>query len=347
MFKISTRIYLLVLAILILTAANGFLIVYYLIGSSNNNRIINRLENVRGLIQRTSKLVIMDKKDIANLNIELVNTVLDRYTSETDQSYFISSSEKVKKNLGVVQKKWKELKENIDIYFQNKDQKAKEEIIRLSEELWNYADNTVIMAEDKAGALKDRLMITFFVAGFNMLLLLTIFWISKRLIKDKLEYLASYDTLTNILNREAFLSYLSNAIRLSKRYKKKYCLIMFDIDFFKKINDTYGHQVGDSILRSVIKIISNKIRESDLLGRYGGEEFLILASEIDIEDGLIVAEKIRKSIKDRKFPKNIKLTISLGISVLKTKDTVDSIIKRVDKAMYHSKENGRNVTTAL
>jgi diguanylate cyclase (GGDEF)-like protein len=124
-------------------------------------------------------------------------------------------------------------------------------------------------------------------------------------------------------------------------------LIIFDIDFFKKINDSHGHQTGDEILKSITKIIKNEIRETDLLARFGGDEFLIISPETNIKNGKIIAEKIRESVEDKELHNNIKTTISLGITEYKDKDTIDSLMKRTDNALYQSKSRGRNNCSIL
>lgn len=117
---------------------------------------------------------------------------------------------------------------------------------------------------------------------------------------------------------------------------------MFDIDHFKKVNDTYGHDVGDYVLESISKIIKTSVRETDIFARWGGEEFLILCAEINIENTEILAEKLRESIGTYNFENVGNITASFGVTIYDEKDDRDTFLKRVDEALYEAKENGRN-----
>ena len=127
---------------------------------------------------------------------------------------------------------------------------------------------------------------------------------------------------------------------------------MTDIDFFKKVNDTYGHAVGDLVLKTIAKVIRSQLREYDIAGRYGGEEFSILLPFTKIEEAKMVAERLRKSIENKVINiskvnpdaevKEIKVTISLGIYEIKPDDEDDDLLKKADKALYEAKNTGRN-----
>ena len=119
-------------------------------------------------------------------------------------------------------------------------------------------------------------------------------------------------------------------------------MIMFDIDHFKKVNDTYGHTVGDYVLQTLTQIVRENLREIDYLVRWGGEEFIIITPETDIEKAEVLAERIRKATENYIFDQVGAITISLGVAQLKKDDTEDTFIKRVDDAMYLAKQKGRN-----
>ncbi len=151
-----------------------------------------------------------------------------------------------------------------------------------------------------------------------------------------LEYSATHDSLTNILNRGAVLSYLENDIKRSKRLKSSLSLLMFDIDFFKKINDTYGHLVGDEVLRQLTTITKDTIREIDLFGRYGGEEFLIILPDTNIEQAKILAERLIKRVRHYNFltsKTTLKVTISIGLTEYSSDESIDLIIEHADSAL--------------
>jgi len=347
MYKMSTKILLLALIIFILTIINGFLLTYYFINSSHDTEIITQLGLIRGLIQRSTLLALLKKYNKLNESIKQVDNILKQFTVKKKKYYFIISTKKLEKNIYNLKIRWNNLKDVYNNLKLTDNNDFRNKIIKKNEELWMLSDQTVLIAEHRAENLKNRLWVTFYVIIADIFLIIIIIWIIKAVIKDKLEYLANYDSLTNTLKRKIFYLYLNNFIKIAKRYNKIFCLIMFDLDNFKVVNDSYGHQAGDDLLKAAINIIMNHIRETDLLSRFGGDEFLILSPEIDLKNGLIMAEKIRESIENELFSNNIKTTISIGITEYKDNDDVDIMIKRVDDALYKSKNTGRNKCSAL
>lgn len=150
------------------------------------------------------------------------------------------------------------------------------------------------------------------------------------------------DRLTGALNRMAIETIMNAEYERAKRNKKPISIILFDIDFFKKINDTYGHNAGDYVLKKIVEIVKKNIRKSDYLIRWGGEEFLILLPETDIESAIKVAEKLRTLVENYQFKDIGKVTISLGVAQIKTGEKLDHAIKRADEALYLAKNRGRN-----
>lgn len=160
--------------------------------------------------------------------------------------------------------------------------------------------------------------------------------------QEKIRKLAETDFLTEIYNRRMFCHFLEVEVKKAERYSKEFPLIMFDIDHFKKVNDTYGHDVGDDVLTTTVDVIKRSIRKADIFARYGGEEFIIIQPNTVIEGAKVSAEKIRTVIEQNNFDKVKKITISVGVTMFKENDTTDSITKRVDDALYRAKNNGRN-----
>ena len=180
-----------------------------------------------------------------------------------------------------------------------------------------------------------------------ILLLLFLFYILG--INEKLKHIASIDKLTKLYNRNKFYEIAQNEIERAKRYKRALSLIIFDIDHFKRINDTYGHNIGDYVLLELSNLIKKNIRKNDIAFRWGGEEFIVLAPETDIDGASKLAEKLREAVENFNFDKVGKVTISLGVAEYnenKDKD-IDSLINRADEALYISKESGRNRVTIL
>jgi diguanylate cyclase (GGDEF)-like protein/PAS domain S-box-containing protein len=166
--------------------------------------------------------------------------------------------------------------------------------------------------------------------------------------EKRLRELSVTDVLTGLYNRLKFNEEIEREINRSKRYKLPLALIMFDIDHFKNINDTYGHQIGDNVLKEVSNLVREIIRTSDILARWGGEEFMILCPHTKNQDMKILAERLRKKIEEYPFSHGDKVTISVGASIYShSEDNADELLKRVDKALYEAKKNGRNIVKSL
>ncbi|EDP74082.1 GGDEF domain-containing protein [Hydrogenivirga sp. 128-5-R1-1] len=159
---------------------------------------------------------------------------------------------------------------------------------------------------------------------------------------EKFRYLSETDRLTGLYNKGKFNEVLQREIQRAKRYKRPLSLIIFDIDHFKKINDTYGHKVGDEVLKALAKLIKKNIRKTDFAARWGGEEFVILAPETNVEGAKKLAEKLRQAVETYKFPTVGKVTISLGVAQLEPDEKPEDFIVRADMALYKAKEGGRN-----
>lgn len=161
---------------------------------------------------------------------------------------------------------------------------------------------------------------------------------------------ATLDALTNLNNRRQFEIRLGQEISITKRQNNPLCAMMVDIDFFKSVNDTYGHAAGDEVLRTVAGIIKQALRESDIPARYGGEEFAVLLPFTHIPDAQIVGERLRKAVEstpitiyqDTEDEKQINVTISMGLAEYDGQESGETLFERADKALYEAKTNGRN-----
>jgi diguanylate cyclase (GGDEF)-like protein len=162
-----------------------------------------------------------------------------------------------------------------------------------------------------------------------------------------LENQATTDSLTGICNRRKFLELLHMKIQESRRYTMPLALIFFDIDHFKSVNDTYGHETGDHVLQELSSIVTGMIRQTDIFARIGGEEFVILMYNNDVKTGCELAEKIRSNVCLHSFPQMGTVTCSFGVSQFYPDDTAESFIKRADDAMYMAKQAGRNRVETL
>lgn len=161
----------------------------------------------------------------------------------------------------------------------------------------------------------------------------------------RLDRLASLDPLTGMMNRRMFLEVADKYLHQSFRQEESFYFLMLDIDHFKKINDTYGHKEGDNVLINYSKNIQTVLRENDLFGRLGGEEFGVVILEKTDEDALHVAEKIRTLVADQvhKVDQNsLPVTMSIGVASADTTSTLEDVMHRSDLAMYEAKKSGRN-----
>lgn len=160
--------------------------------------------------------------------------------------------------------------------------------------------------------------------------------------KQLFHNMAMTDPLTEIYNRYKFFEELAKETERSKRYGKEYSLIMFDIDRFKLINDTFGHQIGDSVLKELGRMVGGNLRKSDVFARYGGEEFIILTPETDSQSSAILAEKLKDLISSMDFCHVGHVTCSFGVAQHKGVMSGEDVVKLADDALYTAKSMGRN-----
>lgn len=205
----------------------------------------------------------------------------------------------------------------------------------------NYKLNTfpILFAGVKTTSVQVKKNLKPIVNALNLCL-------EKITLYEKLENLSIHDSLTGIYNRRYFNIRLEEEAKRAKKFAFEIALVMADIDHFKRINDTYGHLVGDVVLKQVAQIIRECIREIDFVARYGGEEFIIILQETVKEGALFVAERIRRTIAQqviKAFDEAIQVTVSFGIVLFPQHTSYPELLVDIaDKAMYKAKENGRN-----
>ena len=159
---------------------------------------------------------------------------------------------------------------------------------------------------------------------------------------DELKILATTDSLTKVNNRYAIMNILATEINRSRRYNEPLSVLMFDADHFKEINDNYGHDVGDVVLFDLAKTVQKSLREIDIIGRYGGEEFLVLMPNTAIDDAQIRGERVRSAVEKHCFETVGTVAISLGLVQCNSDEDVDGLFRRLDQLMYRAKDAGRN-----
>lgn len=162
---------------------------------------------------------------------------------------------------------------------------------------------------------------------------------------EEQRYKATHDPLTSLPNREAYNERAFHELHRFKRYGHPLTLAVCDLDHFKKINDTFGHQAGDKVLKLVAQVVSTRLRNVDFVARYGGEEFVLVMPETDAEQAKTVLDKMRAAIAKTPFrfkDSPVTITMSFGIVQFRGEDSVESAFARADKALYEAKANGRN-----
>lgn len=162
---------------------------------------------------------------------------------------------------------------------------------------------------------------------------------------EEVEQLSIIDPLTGAFNRLKFGRSYEEEQHWFKRHHKTFSIVMFDIDHFKKVNDNFGHAIGDEVLVSIANIVKSIIREIDTFARWGGEEFIILLTDSDHEVATVLAQRIRKKIAAHAFETVGNVTCSFGVSEVSLNDTLEEVCIRADKALYYSKLHGRNQVT--
>lgn len=182
--------------------------------------------------------------------------------------------------------------------------------------------------------------------GIDSLFISTMDITDRKRIHQELERLATTDSLTGIYNRRSFFEFAYKEMRRSVRYKQPFAVMMMDIDNFKAVNDNYGHKFGDNVLRRFTDVVRDSLREEDLLGRLGGEEFCSILVASEEHGGYVVAERIRRRWQEEIFyhqERQLNFTVSIGVSTMISDDeTVDDVLERADAGLYSAKRSGRN-----
>ncbi|MFA9275736.1 MAG: diguanylate cyclase [Candidatus Aquirickettsiella gammari] len=196
----------------------------------------------------------------------------------------------------------------------------------------------------------QKLLLVNATIGFAITLaVIIIVLLSVRRYQKRIEKSAATDSLTKLLNRQAFDFVFQQAILDSERSRQPLCVALMDIDHFKKVNDKYGHLIGDHVLKEIAAIARRSLRESDVICRWGGEEFLLLLKNCSLEKATSISENLRSTIAANDFSRTtdlakgrLSLTVSMGVAECKTHETEDSVFERADVALYQAKESGRN-----
>lgn len=319
----------------------SFLSIFLLTKSIQSDaKIINNTGAVRGSIQRIIKLELNKSKENnikSQQQIKITDDLIKKLAKFkwAKVGLYTVSFEKLSKS-------WINLKELIAIYDQNPTPAILDAIVDQSEIIWQESNLVVDNAQFESERKISHFNFLLGIFSVNILLIIVIIIFLRNYVQKNLEIAANHDPLTGIYNRAFLSAFLNKTLKDMDRYPKNLSIITFDIDHFKKINDAFGHGVGDLVLKELTKMISHSIRASDVFARIGGEEFLIMAPNTDPEGARTLSESIRSRVAQNDFTEAGKVTISLGVTIYKKGDTMDDLFKRADIALYKAKNNGRN-----
>jgi diguanylate cyclase (GGDEF)-like protein len=298
--------------------------------------LINDSGKVRGGIQRTVKLALMGEA-YASVSDEIDGYLTKIKTFESSKRFLIKKPNEG--DLIILQNQWNQLKILLHEYDAKKGPSV--EFNNLSEEIWVQANIVVTGIENSFHSYIKYYTVIAIVLFSSIIILALISFAIKYFIQQRVEVQASHDYLTGLFNRNYFDIFLKKQLHESNRNNQNVAIMLCDIDHFKNVNDTYGHDTGDKVLKAIAETFMMTSRASDTIIRFGGEEFLIIASYQNIDDLMRYAERIRMNIENTKIL-DLNITISIGIAICDHSGEVNKVIKKADTALYTAKENGRN-----
>ena len=303
---------------------------------------ITSIEEQKIIISNQTKNIknYEEKLTIQTQLLEKQSKQLDEQKKQLDEIYKNIESQKEKLSNAVLNVKEKEeVVESLVNLQKKKEQefeKAKKDLEFLNSQIQEQKNN-LLLKEDIISEQKNAMGIL--AALFIIILILGINGIRQnRLLKN----LSQTDSLSGLYNRRFMNQKLEEEISKYKRYKTPFSLLLIDIDYFKKINDTYGHDKGDLIIKQISSLIQQNIRNTDISARWGGEEFLILAPNSDLNGALKLANNLKELIENAQFEVKQKVTISVGVSVFEENLNQEKLLKLADNALYKAKGSGRN-----
>ncbi len=203
-----------------------------------------------------------------------------------------------------------------------------------------------IVCEAEVGAATYELHV-FYVQEVDLARVYALDITQRKRVEEEIHILATTDSLTGIVNRREFVRILGGEVERARRYGTPLSLVMYDLDYFKRVNDSFGHDVGDYALRAVTDQVKDSIRAVDVVARWGGEEFMVMMPQSDIDAAANAAEKLRLAIARHRFERTGSLTVSFGVTAFEPRDDLNSLLKRVDDALYRAKQKGRNRVETL
>jgi diguanylate cyclase (GGDEF)-like protein len=301
---------------------------------------IKEAASIRGSIQRATKLVLAAPDyPLDQLNKRINSLFADFFEHEQSRRH---DQNQALENITTVKGHWYKLYALMNQYRYSPSEELKLKIVDLSELCWRSAELLVTESQQANEAKLVNVKSLYAVLLLNgisavIVLLLAFFYVRK-----KLEFQSIHDSLTACYNRRFYQSTLNDMVEQSKRYSSELSYILFDIDYFKNINDKSGHLVGDKVLVELVKGLRPLLRKSDVFCRIGGEEFVLLCPNTNQDEAKVVAENVRCFVQHHNFVNGIEVTVSIGISQYFSPMTAEQLYSYADNALFMAKANGRN-----
>jgi diguanylate cyclase (GGDEF)-like protein len=329
-----------VFLLLLVNIVSGLVVFLAYQDTLGHARRINAAGGVRGGMQRATKLALGGQKARLPGAIRLVERRLQAIPGvfRMNQPYR-DEFEAVRAELLTL---WDHLKQ--DLVAERRTVDWTRRVIARSEACWRVSDRMVLLTQLDAEVGRRSMASVFILIGVNICAIALFFYTIRRYVRLNLEYRAQHDALTGLYNRHTWRDLLQEEIGKALRYKYPLAAVMLDIDFFKRINDGFGHPAGDRVLQEVARLIDGQVRGGDSLFRIGGEEFFALLLHSTREQAVAVAERWRNLVAANPFAGIGQVTISLGVAEYRPQEDLDRFFLRVDAAMYLAKKNGRNRT---
>ncbi|MCK5334523.1 MAG: GGDEF domain-containing protein [Gammaproteobacteria bacterium] len=340
--RVSLQIIILLLLLFLAVISGSFLAINQLKVLSHDAFDINNMGSIRGSIQRISN------RELSNQPSDDLVKVVDDTFKSVHTRYFLSKNnlshldwEDIHEKFDLLEANWATLKK-LFLAFRVNDV-SHDQVLEQSELCWQIADEVVFgvqkISERKLKNYKELIVLILLIVGcfvFSIIILV------HKIVHKSLEFDVITDPMTKLYNRMYFTKIMHEQVTLAKRYDYTFSLLIFDLDYFKRINDDFGHQSGDQVLILLSTILKENARDVDYIFRLGGEEFGIIVPETNLGQAEKIAEKYRKLISETVFDINRVVTISVGVSQFKDNENGDVLFKHADEALYKAKSAGRN-----
>ena len=333
----SRYIFLLLLTLITLLVLNIGISMILFRNSDGNAKQINDVGRIRGGIQRIVKL------QYAGVRSEALVEQMDQRVAQLVQICKEDTEDPARYDKAVrFQDKWTALKALLARYDEAPTANNGTALREASEEIWEIADEAVDASQFIDEKHLSNLKYTMALIVADLLLAIVVVYLIKSYVRNELEFYANHDPLTRLYNRKYFMSFFAHLLRQAARYQQDISVVLIDIDHFKHVNDTYGHSAGDKVLVELANLLTANTRKSDIVSRFGGEEFIVLLPNTDEKSAYAAADKLRCAVETHPFTAAERVTISLGAYTRRENDGEDVMIQKADIALYQAKNTGRN-----